>query len=63
MYLEEQIALALEIKKQYVVISPALLMRKLKISHSHAKKICNQIWQHEAVMRFKERKDKLIDVD
>lgn len=63
MYLEELLALALEIRKQHTTISPTLLMRKLKIKHVHAKKICNKIWQHEAVMRFKERRDPLIHID
>lgn len=63
MYFEELTAQALEIKKDHPNMSPCLLMRKLKISSKHATKVCNEILQHEAIMRFRNRRDNLISID
>lgn len=46
---------ALEIYQTNNHISPGLLMRKLKISHKKAYSICCEIWQFEAIKRFKAR--------
>lgn len=40
-------------------ISPTLICRKLKISHAKAYSVCCEIWQHEALKRFKKRTSKI----
>jgi ribosomal protein S25 len=53
MCIDEILNQSFQILENYKFISPTLLIRKLKISHALAVKICNLLWHQEAKKRFK----------